>query len=79
MIAFRFRIERDMEKITPTDLRKQAEELIRDGKMPTLEQLLAVVAETREKYTAKILEARHVRRGWPVSHHHRAGRGDQAD
>jgi len=68
-----------MEKITPTDLRKQAEQLIRDGKMPTLKQLLAAVAETREKYTAKMLEARHVRRGWPLSHYEGTGIGDQAN
>ncbi len=61
-----------MEKITPTDLRDQAEQLVRDGKMPTLEQLLAAVAETREKYTAKILEARHVRhRRCPQTIHRR--------
>ncbi len=61
MIARRSRIEGNMEKITPTDLRNQAEQLIRDGKMPTLEQLLAAVTETRQKYTTKILEARHAK------------------
>jgi hypothetical protein len=47
-----------MDKISPTNLRKQAEQLIRDGRMPTLEQLLAAIADTRQKYATKILEAR---------------------
>ncbi len=47
-----------MKKITPSVLRKQAEQLLRDGKMPRLEHVLVAVAETREKYAAKILEAR---------------------
>lgn len=47
-----------MKKITVSDLRKQAEQLLRDGKMPRLEHELAAVTEAREKYAVKILEAR---------------------
>jgi hypothetical protein len=53
MIALPLRIEGKMEKITPTDLRNRAEQLVRDGKMPTLQQLLAAVADTRQKYSVK--------------------------
>ncbi len=45
-------------KITPSDLRKQAAELIAAGKMPKLEELLSAVAESREKCVPKILKAR---------------------
>jgi hypothetical protein len=45
-------------KIKSSDLRKQADELIRSGKMPSLDTVLQAVAETREKYQPKILKAR---------------------
>ena len=44
--------------IKPSDLRRKAENLIRDGKMPDLETLLQVVAEARQKYVPLIEEAR---------------------
>lgn len=47
-----------MKKITASDLQKQAEQLLHDAQMPRLEQVLATVAETREKYAAEIVEAR---------------------
>lgn len=37
-------------KITPSDLKAEAQRLIAAGKMPPLEHLLGAVAETREKY-----------------------------
>jgi hypothetical protein len=40
--------------IKPSDLRKQAEELIQSGYMPKLEDLLQAVAETRQKYKPQI-------------------------
>lgn len=46
------------QKIKPSDLEKQAMELHQQGKMPPLEDVLAAVAEAREKYADKILEAR---------------------
>jgi len=45
-------------KISPSDLRKQAQDLIRTGKMPSLDELLKAVAETRKGYAEIILEAR---------------------
>jgi hypothetical protein len=50
-------------KIKPSDLDREAQRLIDDGKMPSLETLLAVVAETQEKYREQILSARHPKRG----------------
>ena len=35
-----------------------AEELIRDGKMPSLDQVVEAVEETRQKYRQRILAAR---------------------
>jgi len=43
-------MEDNEKKITPKDLRAQSEELIRQGKMPQLEDLLKAVSETRKKY-----------------------------
>jgi hypothetical protein len=45
-------------KITPSDLRKQAEALIAEGRMPSLDEVLQAVFETRCKYTPQILAAR---------------------
>ena len=45
-------------KLTPSDLQRQAEELIASGKMPSLETLLAAIAETREEFLPRIIEAR---------------------
>jgi len=42
-------------KITPSDLRKQAEALIASGRMPTLDELLQAVFEARRKYVPQIL------------------------
>ncbi len=46
------------DKIKPSDLAAQAQELHAAGKMPSLDEVLAAVAESREKYADKILEAR---------------------
>jgi hypothetical protein len=43
--------------IKPSDLKKQAEELIQAGQMPKLEDLLQAVAEVRGKYKKKIEDA----------------------
>jgi hypothetical protein len=48
-------------KITPSDLQRQAEELIASGKMPTLEALLAAIAETRAEFLPLIAAARRER------------------
>jgi hypothetical protein len=44
-------------KITPSDLRSEAQRLIAAGKMPSLEEVLGTVANTRKKYTPQIKEA----------------------
>ena len=45
-------------KITSSDLRKRADELIQSGKMPSLETVLKAVAETRKKFVPMILKVR---------------------
>jgi hypothetical protein len=50
-------------KIKPSDLDLEAQRLIDDGKMPTLETLLAVIADVRQNYREKILLARQPKRG----------------
>jgi hypothetical protein len=52
-------------KLKPSDvrrLRREAERLIAAGEMPSLAELLSVVAEVREKYRPKILAARRTAR-----------------
>jgi len=43
-----------MKQITPSDLRKQAQAMIRDGTMPSLESLLQAIADVREKYAEQL-------------------------
>lgn len=45
-------------KITPKDLREEAQRLLAAGKMPALEDLLGAVADVRKKYVPQIHEAR---------------------
>lgn len=45
-------------KIGPSDFKAEAERLHAAGKMPSLEDLLAAVADARKEYAPKILEAR---------------------
>jgi hypothetical protein len=48
-------------KLKPSDvrrLRREAERLIAAGEMPSLAELLSVVAEVRAKYRPQILAAR---------------------
>jgi len=44
-------------RIKPSDLRAEADRLVRSGTMPSLEAVLAAVAETREQYRDRILAA----------------------
>jgi hypothetical protein len=53
-----FAILLDMKVLSESELRAEAQRLITDGKMPSLDQLLAAVAESRVKYTARIKYAR---------------------
>lgn len=45
-------------KITSSDLRRQAEAMVANGTMPSLETVLAAVASTREEFRPIICEAR---------------------
>jgi hypothetical protein len=42
------------QKITPSDLRKLAQQLIREGNMPTPEQFAKVMGESRDEYLPKL-------------------------
>lgn len=44
--------------ITPSDLRREAQKLIAEGRMPKLENLLSAVAEARQVYGPKLKAAR---------------------
>lgn len=45
-------------KVTPSDLRRQAEAMIAAGTMPSLEAVLQAIAESRTEYRGAILQAR---------------------
>ena len=45
-------------KIKPSALEAEAQRLIREGKMPSLERLLTVMTQVREEYRPLILAAR---------------------
>ena len=47
-----------MKKIKPSDLEAEAQRLIATGQMPSFEELVKAIAETREKYKPLILAAR---------------------
>lgn len=49
-------------KMGPTEYKAEIERLQREGKMPSLEAVLAAVAETRAEYREKILAARRSRK-----------------
>ena len=51
-------------KLGPTQFKLEVERLQREGRMPTLEQVLAAVAETRAEYREKILAARKSPKGY---------------
>jgi hypothetical protein len=50
-------------KIKASELEAEAQHLIDSGQMPSLETLLTVIAEMRERYRDQILSARHPKRG----------------
>lgn len=45
-------------KVGPTDFQKEVERLHASGKLPSLDELLKAVGETRQKYAPKIIKAR---------------------
>jgi cytochrome c-type biogenesis protein CcmE len=51
-----------VKKIKPSDLEREGQRLIEAGQMPTLQELLTAIAEVREEYRAKVLEARNQNR-----------------
>lgn len=48
-------------KLGPSEFQAEIERLEAEGKLPTLDEVLNVVAEARQKYLPKILEARAAR------------------
>lgn len=46
-------------KIKPSDLRRQAADMIHEGSMPSLDTVLQAVVDAREKYSNEIKESRH--------------------
>lgn len=46
-------------KISPSDLKQIAQDLIHEGKMPSPQELLGTVSQVRKKYARRILAARH--------------------
>ena len=49
-------------KLGPTQFKLEVEKLQREGRMPTLDQLLQAIGETRAEYREKILAARKSRK-----------------
>jgi hypothetical protein len=47
--------------LSPEALRRQLKKLVKEGKLPSLEELSAAVLESRKKYANKI---RRARRNW---------------
>jgi hypothetical protein len=47
-----------MKKIKPSDLRREAAAMVRDGSMPSLDAVLQAVAEAREEYSVEIRDSR---------------------
>jgi hypothetical protein len=45
-------------KVGPTDFRKEAEKMLREGTMPSLDEVLHAVADVRQEFVPKITEAR---------------------
>jgi hypothetical protein len=50
------------EKITPSDLKTEAQRLIAVNKMPALDELLGVVAKVRKKYSTEIKNDRRAKK-----------------
>jgi hypothetical protein len=49
-------------KVGPTEMRTEIIRLHREGKMPSLEDVLAAVAQIRERYREQILAARRAKK-----------------
>lgn len=47
-----------MKKIKPSDLRREAQAMLRENTMPSLEAVLEAVADVREKYSEQIKASR---------------------
>lgn len=45
-------------KIKPSDLDKIADQLIKDGRMPSAKRFLTVIAQVRKEFAHKIVAAR---------------------
>lgn len=44
--------------IKPSDLKRQAQELVASGQMPAIEDVLKAIADSRKRYQKPILDAR---------------------
>ena len=54
----KFDSKRQIHELAEAAAEIQIEELIRDGKMPSFDQVVAAIDETRREYRARILAAR---------------------
>jgi hypothetical protein len=50
------------DKMGPTEMRAEIIRLHREGKMPSLEEVLAIIAKVRAEFAPKILAARRCKR-----------------
>ena len=48
----------ELKKFGPSDFQREVERLQREGRMPSLDELLSAVAQTREVYRPLLLAAR---------------------
>ncbi len=61
-----------MKKIKPSDLRREAQAMLQENTMPSLEAVLQAVAQVREKYSEQIKASR--KQGGTVSKRKQAGK-----
>lgn len=54
----KFDAQKHIHRLVEAARQMQIEELIRDGKMPSLDRVVAAIEETRREYQARILAAR---------------------
>jgi len=54
----KFDAQKQIRELAQAARRIQIEDLIREGKMPSFDRVVAAIDETRQKYRARILAAR---------------------
>jgi hypothetical protein len=45
-------------RVGPSELRKEAEKMLKEGTMPGLDEVMKAIGETRKEFSPRILEAR---------------------